>query len=94
MDIREATFLKTLDENRNKTYYARITVLDMDENPIQTIEGKVLPGSSISIVGSSSVRRTCNISIIADKEANDLTDIDNLLSVNKKIKIYTGLDKD
>ena len=94
MDIRDANFLRKLDENRNKSYYARISVLDMNENPIQSIEGRVLPGSSISIAGNSSVRRTCNINLIAEKEENDLTDIENLLSINKKIKIYVGLSKD
>ena len=94
MDVRQANFLRQLDENRNKSYFARISILDMDENPIQSIEGRVLPGSSISIVGNSSVRRTCNISLVADKEENDLTDIDNLLSINKKIKIFVAMEKD
>lgn len=94
MDVRQANFLRQLDENKNKSYFARISVLDMDENPIQSIEGRVLPGSSISITGTSNVRRTCNISLIADKEENDLTDINNLLSINKKIKIFVAIEKD
>ena len=94
MDIKETNFLKKLDENKNKNYYARISVLDMDENIIQSIEGRVLPGSSVSIAGNSSVRRTCSLNLVAEKEENDLTDINNLLAVNKKIKIYVGLEKD
>lgn len=94
MDIKQINFLKKLDENKNKSYTARITILDMDENPIQSIEGRVLSGSSISISGSSNVRRACSLNLVADKEKNDLTDIENLLSINKKIKIYVGLEKE
>ena len=89
--IEDKNRLDRLDRQKNIFYYARVVILDKDENPIQTVEGRVQPGSSISINGSSSVRRTCNITLIADEEKNDLTDMDNLLSINKKIKIYTGV---
>ena len=93
MTIQESRFLKELDEERNKSYFLKIIILDKNENPMQEIEGRALPGSSISINGSSSVRRTCNISLVADEKYNDFTDIDNLLSINKKIKILVGLIK-
>ena len=38
------------------------------------------------------MRRTCNLTFLATEENNDLTNIDNLLSINKKIKIETGLE--
>jgi len=91
--IQDAAFLKTLDGERNKFYYARIIVLDKLDRPIKSIEGRVLDGSSISINGSSSVRRTCTISVLAQEADNDLTNIENFLSINKKIKIAVGIEK-
>jgi len=87
----DTAFLKELDKNRNKFLYVKIIVLDMQERPISSIEGRVQQGASINIDGSSSMRRTCSINFIALEEENDLTDIDNLLSINKKIKIEVGV---
>lgn len=92
--LKDREFLKALDNYSNKFFWVKIEVLDSDEIPIKSIEGWVQPGSSISLSGSSSVRRTCNINLIAEDEENDLTDIDNLLSANKKIKIFEGLRND
>lgn len=88
--LKDRDFLKALDNYSNKFFWVKIEVLDSDDIPIKSIEGRVQPGSSISLNGSSSVRRTCNINFIAEEEANDLTNIDNLLSANKKIKIFEG----
>jgi len=40
------------------------------------------------------MRRTCSINFIADDVKNDLTRIDSLLSINKKIKIFEGIQND
>ena len=92
-NIQDAAFLKALDNERNKFYYARIIVLDKLDKPIKSIEGRVQQGSSISINGSSSVRRTCNITLIAEEAENDLTNIENFLSINKKIKLAVGIER-
>lgn len=83
-------FLKELDNQNLQNYYAKILVLDFQENPIQEITGRISAGS-ININGDSSIRRTCNLTFLADKENNDLTNINNLLSINKKIKIFVGV---
>lgn len=93
MNIQDTSFLKALDNERNKFYYARIIVLDKLDKPIKSIEGRIQPGSSVSINGDSSVRRTCNITLIAEEAENDLTNIENFLSVNKKIRIAVGIEK-
>ena len=93
MNVQDATFLKSLDNDRNKFYYARIIILDKFDRPIKSIEGRTQQGSSISINGSSSVRRTCNITLIAEEAKNDLTNIENFLSINKKIKIAVGIER-
>ena len=90
MNRKDATFLKSVDNDRNKVTYVRVTVLDKYEKPIKLIEGRVLDGSSISLNGTSSMRRTCTLNLIADEDKNDLTDLDNFLSINKKIKLEIG----
>ena len=57
----DTAFLKELDKNRNKFLYVKIIVLDMQERPISSIEGRVQQGASINIDGTSSMRRTCNL---------------------------------
>ena len=90
--LKDAEFLRALDNESNKFYWAKIDVLNKEELPIESIAGRVLPGSSITIDGSSSVRRTCSITFIAEEQENDLTDVDNLLAVDKKIKIMIGIE--
>ena len=90
--LKDSSFLKALDNEVNKFYWVRIEVLNMDELPINSIEGRVQNGSSITIDGNSSVRRTCNINFIAEDTKNDLNDVENLLSINKKIKIMVGIE--
>lgn len=90
--LKDMDFLRSLDNEVNKFYWVKIEILNMKELPIESIEGKVQPGSTISIDGSSSVRRTCTISFIAEDKKNNLTNINHILSVNKKIKIYVGIE--
>ena len=87
--LQDSSFLKSFDKLKVKEQYVKITILDFLEKPIQAIEGRVL-GGSINIDGNSSIRRTCNLSIIASEHENDLTNVDNLLSLNKKVKVEVG----
>lgn len=84
-------FLKELDSQNLQTYYAKIVVLNHAELPIREITGQITAGS-ISINGSSAVRRTCNLTFLADEYENDLTNINSLLSINKKIKVMVGIE--
>lgn len=63
----DTDFLLALDKERTKEKYARITVLDLKENPVETIEGKVT-GGSLNIDGASSLRRTCSLTVLAYNE--------------------------
>lgn len=90
--LKDSSFLLKLDNEFNKTYWVKINVLDLEEAPIESIEGKVLPGSTITIDGNSSVRRTCSITFLAEDTNNDLSDINNLLSINKKVEILVGIE--
>lgn len=90
--LKDTSFLRELDRNSNKFFYVKVIVLDMDEKPISAIEGRVQTGASINIDGNSAVRRTANLSFVALEEENDLTNVDNLLSINKKISIEVGIE--
>lgn len=89
--LTDIDFLVDLVLDRNSKRYTRIIVLDKDEFPIESIEGRVTSGN-ISISGSSSVRRTCNLTFVAEEKNNDLTNVNNLLSINKKIKVEIGVE--
>jgi hypothetical protein len=87
--LQDQSFLSQIGVMTLKEQVVKITVLTLDEAPIEDIQGRVTAGS-ISVDGNSSVRRTANLTLIADEYKNDLTDINNLLSLNKKIQLFTG----
>lgn len=87
--LKNSAFLKKMDEMPLKEQFVKIIILDFLENPITEIQGKVTSGS-INLNGSSAVRRTANLSMVADDANNDITSINNLLSINKKIKLEIG----
>ena len=88
---RYKNFLKQLDLENIKTTYIKITVMSMSEKPIESIEGRVTTGS-INISASSSIRRTCNLTFVADEEEYNYTEVSGLLSMNKKISISVGIE--
>lgn len=90
--LEDKVFLTKLDQVRNKRLYVKIIVLDKNEQPIRDITGRVGTGSSINISGTSNMRRTCNLTFVADETDNDLEDVDNLLSLNKKVRLQVGLE--
>ena len=87
--LKDVDFLNSFDKTKLKQQFVKLIVLSFDEKPIAEIQGKVLSGN-LSLDGSSAMRRTGNISLIADEYENDLTDTKHLLSINKKIEILIG----
>ena len=87
--LKDSLFLKEVDEMQNKEQIIRITVLDLQEKPIQSIEGHVTSGN-LNINASSAIRRTGSLSLVADEDKNDLTNINSLFYLNKKIKLEIG----
>lgn len=79
-------FLIALLEQKEREIYARIASLNIDEEPIEYIEGKVSDGS-ISIDGSSSIRRTCNLTMTV----NDLDINDVYWGIKTKFKLEIGV---
>ena len=64
-------FLSSLMSNKQREVFARITRLDINELPIEYIEGRVT-GGSINVDGTSALRRTCNLTMVLldDLEVN------------------------
>lgn len=87
--LSDLRFLKELDELNIKEQFVKIIVLDWLENPIANIEGRV-SGGSMNLDGASAVRRSGSITFICDDEYYNVLDVNNLISINKKIKIEIG----
>lgn len=88
--LRDKNFLKTIDRISLKEEFAKITILNWQERPIEDIQGKVSSGT-LNINGSSSLRRTCNLTILIDENNSNITSVKNSLSINKKIKLDIGI---
>ena len=58
-------FLQAISEQQYHETYARIIALDINEIPIDSIEGKITQGS-INVDGDSVVRRTCSLTMVSD----------------------------
>ena len=70
--LRDADFLKKMDEHPQREIIAKIITLDWNEKPIREISGRVASGN-ISVNGSSACRRTCSLSLITtDPNVNEI----------------------
>ena len=88
--LRDKNFLKTIDRISLKEEFAKIIILNWQERPIEEIQGKVSSGT-LNINGNSSLRRTCNLTILIDENNSNITSVKNSLSINKKIKLDIGI---
>ena len=84
----DKNFLKRLDLNRTKETYIKIISLTNEDLPVEEITGQAT-GGSINIDGTSSVRRSCSLSMTATKEDNIITD--KHWAYNHKFKLQIGL---
>lgn len=83
-------FLEALDSLKIRTQLAKITLLEFkSEKPIGEITGIITSGS-ISVNGQSSIRRTLNLSLFAEEKIQNIENLDNQISLNKKIKVEIG----
>ena len=90
--LSDMDFLTQLDKLHMRVQYAKIVLLSFrDEEPIKEIQGSISSGS-LSVNGSSAVRRTINLTMLASAENSNLEDIDNEISINKKVKVFIGYD--
>ena len=85
--LQDINFLKKICKQQNQKVFCRIYSLDQYENILQNLTGIIQTGS-INLDGSSSIRRTCSLTILLDS----LSNINNILSLNTKIKIEIGVE--
>lgn len=88
--LNDKRFLRQIDRLRIKEQYVRLTILSWSEESISEIQGKVLSGS-VTLDGSSSLRRTANLTLLTDSHYNDLTTLNNDIAINKKVKMELGI---
>lgn len=80
--------LTALMEMEIRESYVRLELLDWNENFLQEIQGIVTTGS-VSIDGKSSMRRTCNFTMILP-DGQDEYELSNIINLNKKFNLYIG----
>ena len=85
-------FLLQLDQIQNRVLYTRIQIQNDYTGHYDGayIEGKVT-GGNVNLNGSSAMRRTASLQLIADQENYKITDVNNIISINKKVKIQIGI---
>ena len=79
-------FLISLYNQKTREIYARIISLDINELPVDRIEGKVT-GGSINVDGDSAVRRSCSLTLVTEN-----IDINEFYwGIKTKFKLEIGL---
>ena len=80
-------FLKRLDKFKHRFIWTKIIALNIEEDPVDEVSGRVTSGS-INIDGSSAVRRTCSLTFVAEH-----ADINNFYwGLNTKFRVFIGLE--
>lgn len=92
MDFQQDTaFLAKVNQNKVKEYWAAIMILDFQtEKPLARIEGKVV-GGNISIAAKSTTRRTGSLNLVFDSTTKNITNVNNLIAIDKKVAISIGM---
>lgn len=88
--LQDSDFLYLIDSLKMKTQFVKIVLLDWQENPLQEIQG-ITTGGNLNLDGNSAMRRSCNLSaFIPDSSLSDVTNVNSLFSINKKVYIEIG----
>ena len=81
-------FLRELDLYPHKTVFAKIILLDFQENPIYEIQGRVTTGS-VNVDGASAIRRTCSLTMTTQERQID----SYYWGLHNKFKLEIGIEK-
>lgn len=84
----DSNFLKQLDNFTQREIYAKIISLDWNENAVAEITGNIVSGS-ISVDGSSAIRRTCSLTVISDNKNGQLNE--TYWALKTKFAVLIGL---
>lgn len=89
--LQDTEFLQKLDNMKIKTQYIKLILLDfVTEEPIQEVQGIALSGA-ITVNSTAAIRRTLTLVLWADEASNNIENVENLIALNSKIKIFVGL---
>ena len=89
--LQDADFLVKIDNLQIQEQYVKITLLNWDEEPIQEVQG-LATGGSLNLDGKSGMRRNGSVSIyIPNETLSEVTNVNNLFSINKKIFLEIGI---
>ncbi len=80
-------FLRELDKYPHKFLWAKIISLNFDEYAMEEITGKITSGS-VNIDGSSAVRRTCSLSMVAE----DVNINEFYWGLKTKFRFFVGVE--
>ena len=88
--LQDKEFMQEIDNLTIGHKHVRVIALDWErENPIAEIQGYAT-GGTINANGSSAVRRSGSLSLVADDTIYKILDVNNLISINKKIAVEVG----
>lgn len=82
----DKAFLKELDMQSIKEVYAKIILLNWDEEPKYEFSGRVTQGS-VNIDGTSAIRHTCSLTMLTEEGYID----SNYWGVENKFKLEVGI---
>lgn len=89
--LQDFTFLQKLNHHTVKEFWAAIVLLDFPtERPLKRIEAKVVSGN-INVAANSPTRRTGSLTLVFDEEFRNITDVKNLIAIDKKIALSVGM---
>ena len=94
--LTDKEFLKKLDNTKEKRTYIRIISLDINYIPHDMLEGRAT-GGSVNLDGTSAVRRSCSLSLIAfeDKkfaEGQIIPITDVYWGLKNRFKLEVGIE--
>lgn len=87
--LKDENFLQELFSYKHKVIYGKIIAMTADERDTEEITG-IISSGSVQISGTSAVRRTCNLSLLAA----DTVIHDVYWSLNTKFKLFIGLNNE
>lgn len=88
--LNDIDFLAELEKLHMKVQYAKIVLLTFqNEIPLREIQGDITSGT-LTVNGSSAIRRTISLTMLANDSLAGVDNLDNEISINKKVRIYVG----
>lgn len=90
--LNDTVFLNKLDRLTNRKIHLRLTLLNFLEENIREIAGVASGNGTLNLNGASATRRTISFSMVAHENTNNLENLDNLISLNKKFKLKIGIE--